>query len=707
MRSRKSNIGSRPAWARYGGAFCAVALSLLVRWLLDPLLGYNHLFLTLYGGVALTAWLCRWRPAAVAAVAGFLASDYLFVPPRHSLAFSPVFIVDVVGYFLSSALIIFGGEWMHRARDRAERDAAERKRAAEELLESRRRIEADLIAMTHLQQVGNSCLVPENQFDKCLNEILAAAIAITQADKGHIQLLDGKSGALKIAAQSGFAEPYSKFFASVSPGHRSASGTAMTGARVLVEDVMQSKLFDGPSLNVLLDAGVRAVQSTPLTSSRGSLLGMISTHFHQPHRMAEQELRLLDLLARQAADYVERRQVEEVLSAKERKLETIIGSTPFMLTLCSRDWRFQFVSRAYAAMLGRKPEDIVGKPIIEIVGEEGFKIIQPEVEKVLAGNRVEYESDIYFRGVGTRSLHVVYTPEADEQGNVIGWIASMVDVTERKCAEKAQAQFIHMLDSGFDAIIVRDAQDRITGWNHGAERLYDWTREEALGQVTHELFKTGFPKPLKDILADVLRDNRWEGELVHTRKGGAVINVFSRWTLERDANGNPATILETNMDITSRKQAEEKLRINSDRARLLVSVIADVPWTADVQGVFVEPQPAWEKYAGQKWEDYRGACWCNAMHPGDQLIAQVTWRRACADGNAYELQGRLWHAPTQQHRHVLIRAVPLRNADGAVREWVGTCLDVHEKKMAVDALREAQRKLVRYVADFERKGAGA
>jgi PAS domain S-box-containing protein len=116
-----------------------------------------------------------------------------------------------------------------------------------------------------------------------------------------------------------------------------------------------------------------------------------------------------------------------------------------------------------------------------------------------------------------------------------------------------------MLDSGFDAILVLDADDRITGWNHGATELYGWTRDEALGQVAPALLQTKPPKPRDEILADVLHDGHWEGELSHRRKDGRAITVFSRWTLERDSSGQRAAILETNMDITARKQAEAQI----------------------------------------------------------------------------------------------------------------------------------------------------
>src|SRR5262245_7546912 len=118
-----------------------------------------------------------------------------------------------------------------------------------------------------------------------------------------------------------------------------------------------------------------------------------------------------------------------VMSLKNAELEIVINSTPFLLTRCSKDLRYRFVRNAYAQMLGRLPEEIIGRPVIEIMGEIGWETIRPRVEKVLQGERVEYESEIHFAGVGSRLLHVVYVPELNKTGEVIGWVASILDIT--------------------------------------------------------------------------------------------------------------------------------------------------------------------------------------------------------------------------------------------------------------------------------------
>src|SRR5205807_3980760 len=131
---------------------------------------------------------------------------------------------------------------------------------------------------------------------------------------------------------------------------------------------------------------------------------------------------------------------------------------------------------------------------------------------------------------------------------------------DQKRAEEALRERAQLLDLTHDTIFVRDMNDVITFWNRGAEELYGWSSEEAVGRVTHELTKTTFPAPLKEINAELLKTGRWEGGLVHTRRDGTLVTVASRWALQRDDSGNPLAILETNNDITERKEAEEELR---------------------------------------------------------------------------------------------------------------------------------------------------
>ena len=184
-------------------------------------------------------------------------------------------------------------------------------------------VAVDLEAMTRLQELGNLCSRAGVQ----IQEYLDAAIDLTGADKGNIQLLEVRSGPLKMAAQRRFDQAFLDFFAEVKWEEPSACAAAIRQAgRVVVEDVSRSDIFRGQeSLQVLLRAGVRAVQSAPLISSAGNLLGIISTHFARPHRFTERELLLIDLLARQAADFLERKQAEEIRALENDGLIPVIA----------------------------------------------------------------------------------------------------------------------------------------------------------------------------------------------------------------------------------------------------------------------------------------------------------------------------------------------------------------------------------------------
>jgi PAS domain S-box-containing protein len=183
---------------------------------------------------------------------------------------------------------------------------------------------ADLKAMRRLNEIGTLCAKDGNDLDGCLDEILNVAIEICGADKGNIQLRDRESGKLRIEAHRGFEEPFLEFFTSDAANASACRAAFDDHQRVIVEDVLESEIFAGsPSLAIVRDAGVRAVQSVPLISSTGNPLGVISTHFGERHRPSEQELRLMDLLARQTADYLERIRVEaerEQLLSREHDL---------------------------------------------------------------------------------------------------------------------------------------------------------------------------------------------------------------------------------------------------------------------------------------------------------------------------------------------------------------------------------------------------
>ena len=428
-------------------------------------------------------------------------------------------------------------------------------------------IRQNLEDLSRMQQVSTR-LMQAGNFADLLRDILSAAIEITGAGMGNIQLLDNET--LRIVVQQGLPEAFLNLFEAVRE-HQAACGTALgRRERVVVDDITTSPIFAGtPALDVLLAAGIRAVQSTPLVSRSGRMLGMLSTHYGQGSAPpTERALRLLDILARQAADLIETKQADEAVRAREAQLQRLINDTPFMLTRCSRDLRYVFVSRAYADMLGRTPADIEGRSIAEIMGDVGFATIRPHIDRVLTGTRVEYQSDVMFAGIGPRSLRVVYDPDRDADGTVIGWIASILDVTYERQASDARALVSSIVETSFDAIVTKDLNGIVTSWNPAAQQLFGYTADEMIGRPIRLLIPEERQFEEDEILARLRRGQRLEHfETVRIAKDGRRLNISVTISPLRNDSGTIVGASKIARDVSALRAAEaERVRLLEENA---------------------------------------------------------------------------------------------------------------------------------------------
>src|SRR5262249_42962669 len=162
------------------------------------------------------------------------------------------------------------------------RDITDREQAQASIKALNAELASDLESMTRMHEISTR-MVQAGDFSHLLDEILNEAIGITGADMGNIQLLEGEN--LKIVSQRGFEAPFLDFFNSVQKGQAACGPALRNCVQVIVEDVAGSPIFAGTAaLDVLQAAGVRAVQSAPLVSRSGRVLGMFSTHYFAPRR---------------------------------------------------------------------------------------------------------------------------------------------------------------------------------------------------------------------------------------------------------------------------------------------------------------------------------------------------------------------------------------------------------------------------------------
>ncbi|HEX4996753.1 MAG TPA: PAS domain S-box protein, partial [Terriglobia bacterium] len=280
------------------------------------------------------------------------------------------------------------------------------------------------------------------------------------------------------------------------------------------------------------------------------------------------------------AEMAAREEAQMSLRTAEAQLRLITERTPLMLTRCSRDLRYLYVNRAGARMFGLTPQEMIGKPIAEIIGTGALATIRPYIDRVLSGQTVGYETEVPYARAGVRTVRVVYVPDTDERGAVVGWVASVDDVTDRYRAEKARRQSEErtrrIVETAMDAVVSVNVQGAITDWNPQAEQIFGWKETEVVGR---SLSETIIPaRHRRELEAGLERYGKSGASPVPGRR----IEVLAR---RRDGSEIPVELSVTSSitgeqmffhafirDITDRKRAEQQLQDREHIQRLLEEV---------------------------------------------------------------------------------------------------------------------------------------
>jgi PAS domain S-box-containing protein len=308
------------------------------------------------------------------------------------------------------------------------RDITARKRGEADLA-------AELEAMTRLHDLSQR-VVSAPDLQTLLDTVLEATIALHGADFGNVQLYDAQTHTLRIAAQRGFGPPFLEHFAQVSAEEGSACGRALSrGAQVIIPDVAQDPAF-ASDLAAAREAGFRAVQSTPLLTSTGRPLGMLSTHFRQPRRFAARELRLTDLYARLASDALATQLLAHSLQEQARLIELAHDA------ILVRDLASVVVqwNQGAVEMYGWTVEEARGQDAHTLLRTR-FPVSRQEVERALEqsgrweGELVHTRRDGAQIVVESRQVLV-----RDDAGQPAAILEINREITERRQAEQALEQ---------------------------------------------------------------------------------------------------------------------------------------------------------------------------------------------------------------------------------------------------------------------------
>ncbi len=259
--------------------------------------------------------------------------------------------------------------------------------------------------------------------------------------------------------------------------------------------------------------------------------------------------------------YIEgRKQTELALRQSENRLRAMIDAEPECIKLIDIDGTLLEINAAGVTMMEVDSADVlIGKSVYPGIASEYRQEYIALHENVCQGKKGKLQFEIIgFKGT-RRWMETHAVPLRNEAKGTFWHLAVTRDITKRKQQEEKIREQAALLDVATDAILVKDIHNQILYWNKSAQRLYGWTTEEALQKNASVLLYKETSDLVQDAFLTVLSKGEWQGELNQITKDGKEIITESRWTLVKDENQQPKSILTVNTEITQKKQLEKQL----------------------------------------------------------------------------------------------------------------------------------------------------
>lgn len=420
----------------------------------------------------------------------------------------------------------------------------------------------------------------------------------------------------------------------------------------------------------------------------GVLIGFVLRRYDQRFHVAEQ---LGEELSGRIGD----------LAAKEAELRLLAESIPALIFRGDRDLRCRYANRRYAEFFGFRQEDIVGKGIADILGEEAANAIQHRLQAALGGDTVRYRATRHSTASGEDiHLDVSVVPERDESGTVVGFYALMLDVTPEVLAEQTlrkQHAFQDALvqaqsDAGLGMIIIE--QGRVIHANDAFCRMYGYTLEEV--KALPSFLELAHPDDRERVLRNHQR--RLNGEQFENSYRISIITKTGErravdMTVATMEGAAPRVLVIIN-DASERVNAELALQESEKRLREAQRIGHIGSWDLDLTSLRITWSDELYRIYERSREDF-GGTWKEVLdyaHPDDLARMRQAWRESAQAQSGCELQHRIL-TPDGRTKHVLVIWEIFRDSEGRPVRALGTAQDVTEQVLAREEIQHLNEKL--------------
>ena len=321
------------------------------------------------------------------------------------------------------------------------RDITKAKQAEAALRQSEQRLAREVAGAKTLQSISTR-LISESTPESLYAQILGAAIELMASDAASVQMLAADHTSLRLLAWTNFHPASAAFWQRVAVGAASTCSRALRdNERVVVPDIEACEFIAGtPDQQEYRRSGIRAVQSTPLRSRTGRPLGMLSTHWRSPHTPTADDFTFLDVLARQAADLIERTLAEEALRESEERFRLIANTAPVMIWMSGAEKQITYLNQTWLDYTGRPLDAVLGQRQAEVLYPDETEPCREVYEKAFAQREpFQMEHRLRRHDGEYRWVMTAGVPRYSVDGSLVGYIGTGVDITDRKLAEEALA----------------------------------------------------------------------------------------------------------------------------------------------------------------------------------------------------------------------------------------------------------------------------
>ncbi|HJT76464.1 MAG TPA: PAS domain S-box protein, partial [Gemmataceae bacterium] len=400
-------------------------------------------------------------------------------------------------------------------------------------------------------------------------------------------------------------------------------------------------------------------------------------------------------------DRTDLKRAEEAAQHRQRQLQLLTDHAPVLIAHCDADRRYQFANKPYAARFGLHPRDLVGRRIRDVLGEAAYAAIERHLDAALRGERVEFEVEIPYGGVGPQLMRCAYDPEIDPGGRVRGVVAAYVNVTEARRAGEALRESEGRLRTLSDNLprgavyqVLGDAggRRRFLYISAGVERLFGVTPAEALADA-NALYGLVHEEDRDRVRAAEEAASRdmapFDCELRSWTRSGGLIWVHARSAPRRLPTGG--TVWEgIVLDVTDRRRAEEALHRERELLGTIIDKIPVMLTVYEPDAKVVRLNPAFEQATGWSSRNAAGVSLMDECYP-DPAYRERVWgfMRSCRDG-WMDLRMR-----TRDGRDLETSWANVRLSDGT---QVGIGIDITDRKRYEEALEEADRRKDEFLA---------